>query len=206
MHLSTAKIGSSLPIQGIPLDLFVDQVAEAAYLGPARLADTVGRYRPDWGSVRPWVRPRRGGYTRTLAYRDPRVEVLVLTWARGAEAPIHDHASQHCWMIAVRGTLEVIDYRRLGGTTGPGAARLEQLRPPRLLTAGEAESGTGQAEIHRVRLAPGVPLAVSVHVYARPIDRCLVFDLGRDRCSTKALSYDFLGPRPLSLVPSASLH
>ena len=44
--------------------------------------------------------------------------------------------------------------------------------------------------LHRVWVSAGCVAAVSLHVYAAPIDACLVFDEERDRCGLKRLRYD----------------
>jgi len=193
-----AQMGHPLPTGRKPaaldLELFVAQVATAAARGTSRLEGVLELARPSWESVRDWVRARPGRYTRSLAYRDEKVEVLVLTWTRGSAAPVHDHAAQRCWMVGVHGALEVTSYQRLSGGLKAGRAELEPLPGRRLLSAGEVDTPGPAADIHRVSPAPGVALAVTVHVYARPIDRCLVFDLPRQRCEERRLRYDFVGP------------
>lgn len=202
METSGVEVGSSLPrertpvqIDAVDLELFVDQVAKAAASGAEEIAALVDRVRPTWESVQDWVRPRPGRYMRSLAYRDENVEVLVLTWTRGAVAPVHDHGGQRCWMVGVRGALETTDYRIVSGGTAPGPALIEPFGPPRLLRAGETDRRTEEIDVHRVRTADGVDLAVSVHVYAAPIQRCLTYDVERRRCEERRLRYDFIGPR-----------
>jgi hypothetical protein len=44
-------------------------------------------------------------------------------------------------------------------------------------------------------VTPVTPLALSLHLYARPIDRCRVYDLGRNRWSWRRLGYDAVAPQ-----------
>lgn len=180
----------------VDLERFIERVRDAAaHDDPQAIGQAIAGFRPSWRSVGDWVRVRSGRYTRTLAYRDENVEVLVLTWARGAKTPVHDHAGQRCWMLVVHGALEVCDFRAVVGGRRPGPAYLEPLGDKRILRTGEVDARPGLSEIHAVGTAPEQELAVSVHVYAKPVDRCLVFDRRRGRCEERRLRYDFIGPR-----------
>jgi cysteine dioxygenase len=53
--------------------------------------------------------PRRG-YARTLIHRDDAFELLVLSWAPGSRAPLHDHAGQDCWLVPLAGAFDLDDY------------------------------------------------------------------------------------------------
>ncbi len=49
----------------------------------------------------------------------------------------------------------------------------------------------GTQTIHRIRnLAEWNEPAVSLHVYSRPIDSCVVFDMDAQRCYRRELKYD----------------
>jgi NitT/TauT family transport system ATP-binding protein len=147
-----------------------------------------------WESVHPYVRVRRGAYARTLVHRDAQVEVLVLAWSAGAASPIHGHDGQACWLVPVWGQLLVQGYRALSGGQQAGPARLVPEGGPQRLGPGRLDLRHPEADWHQVRTAPGVALAVAVHIYARPIDTCLVYDAQRGRCARRCLAYDGLGP------------
>lgn len=142
-------------------------------------------------------------YTRNKVYRNDLFEVLVLCWGVGQGTPVHNHDNQLGWMSVQRGMLSLQNYRRVGcGMGGPG-------EDPRHCRAGSEEpvlleetshvdiAGVGaittvdrQDTIHAIANLPafGEP-AVSVHVYSRPIDSCVVYDLVNRSCRRVRLSY-----------------
>jgi cysteine dioxygenase len=134
--------------------------------------------------VRRLALPRRG-YARTLVYRNDAFELLLLAWAPGSRAPIHDHASQDCWFVPLAGAFDVddfalaaIDHRR---------AWLTPLRSRRV-GEGEVDRKDELEPLHAV--TPATPLALSLHVYARPIDRCRIFQLAKGNWWWRQLDYD----------------
>jgi cysteine dioxygenase len=124
---------------------------------------------------------RPNGYTRTRAYGDDHFEVLLLTWDAGAASAVHDHGGQHCWMLVLRGSLQVDDYVRLDRGERPGIARVEA-RDGRLLTAGGLDLRSGPLDLHRVSATSDAP-ALSLHIYARPLQRFLVYDETAETCA-----------------------
>ena len=45
------------------------------------------------------------GYTRNLAFRNERFEILVICWNKGQSSPIHDHPVNGCLVKILKGTL-----------------------------------------------------------------------------------------------------
>ncbi|MDB4971097.1 MAG: hypothetical protein JWN44_6786 [Myxococcales bacterium] len=138
---------------------------------------------------------RRDGYARTRVWRDDGFELLLLTWAAGAAAPVHDHDGQDCWFVPLTGAFDLDDYALLDDepavATQAGRARLTFLRSRRH-GPGDVDRRDAYDSVHAVRAA--TPQAISLHVYARPIERCRVFDLERGswqrrriRCDAEAL-------------------
>ena len=131
---------------------------------------------------------RPGEYTRTRVYRDANFELLLLNWAPGAASAIHDHGGQHCWMMVLEGALQVDDYVRLDGAQSPGIADVEP-RDSRTLSLGEMDSRSGPFDLHRVSAA-SQSKAVSLHLYAGPLQEFLVYDPPARRCDRAYGIYD----------------
>jgi len=127
-------------------------------------------------------------YTRTCAYRTDDFEVLLLNWSPGAVSPIHDHGGEHCWLAVLDGSLVVDDYGRLDSGERMGRAVIEP-RGTAVLECGDVDLRSGLFDIHRVGAA-GSAGAVSLHVYARPLQRYLVYDEFEQRCSVATGKYD----------------
>lgn len=132
---------------------------------------------------------RDAGYTRNLVYADPTFEIMVLRWARGAQTAIHDHADQQCWFTAVSGSFDVTNYRRISGGKEPGYARIFACETLSGISIGEPDYRYGETDIHRVTVSDVSENATSVHVYAKPVAACLVFDEPAMTCNVKQLAY-----------------
>lgn len=164
--------------------------------------------RLDREALEPYALRAAGRYTRTLVYRDEDMEVMVLGWSAGSRAPIHGHDGQECLLMTVAGALEMTDYRIVAGGDRPGYALIERVGPVRTLLPGAVDFRQEEAELHSV--APGAhsDFAISLHVYSRPIDSCLIYDPRRSSCETRQLQYDRVmhvtdSPLTPSATPSA---
>lgn len=131
----------------------------------------------------------RTGYARTLLFRSDQFELLVLTWGPGSAAPIHDHAEQDCWLVPLAGAFDLDDFA-IADESGEHA-RLVPLRRRRLC-AGDLDHRDEHESVHAV--TPVTAHALSLHLYARPIDRCRVFDRARGTWTWHRLGYDAFAP------------
>jgi predicted metal-dependent enzyme (double-stranded beta helix superfamily) len=96
-----------------------------------------------------------------------------MTWNPGQGTPIHDHAGMWCVEGVWRGALEVVQYE---------LCEHDDVRY-RFVPAGVIQAGAGSAgslipphEHHTICNASDTDIAVSVHVYQRPMIRCSVFE------------------------------
>lgn len=129
-------------------------------------------------------------YARTRVFRDERFELILLTWARGSLTPVHDHAGQDCWLVPLAGRFDVDDFA-IVDEDAHGRATLSPLRSRRL-AAGELDHRDSFEPVHAVSLTSST--GVSLHVYARPIDRCRIFDVLRGRWRWMRLVCDAEAP------------
>lgn len=151
------------------------------------------RIRP--ASLDPFLHFKHGRYTRNLVYRDPRFEVVVNCWDSGVSSPIHDHSDQECWFSIQAGTFQLEDYPLLAGGKEPGYALLGAPRIAESVGPGHVDYRGRLDSIHRVCVLEGP--AVSLHVYAAPVEECLVFDVRRQRCTPRRLCYHSVFGRPV---------
>lgn len=113
-------------------------------------------------------------YARRELYRSARhgYSIVAMTWGPGQGTPLHDHDGLWCVEGVWQGTLHITPHRLL--ETRGGEHRLLPL--PTL--AGERGS-TGNLippdEYHVLRNASDEEIAISVHVYQRPLEHCAVF-------------------------------
>ena len=102
-------------------------------------------------------------------------------------SPIHDHGGQHCWMLVLDGSLEVEDYVRVDAGDVPGHAEVSAAGS-RTLRTGSVDLRSGRFDLHRVSAAEGP--AVSLHLYAGPLNEYLVYDENARRCQSTRGTYD----------------
>jgi cysteine dioxygenase len=162
-------------------------------LQPVRVAATLRGVRIDERTLGPYLSWAPGCYTRNLVHRDASFELIAICWEKDARSAIHDHADSDCAFVLQTGAITCENYR-VAWPDGAETGRCElRATSTRTLRDGEIDMRSGHLSVHRVGACNG--RAVTLHVYAKPIDACLHFNL--DGTSHVARStYD--------TVPSAS--
>ena len=167
----------------------VHVIAELLPDGPRHLQGSLEGVSVRPSSLKPYLFFRPNMYTRNLLYRDEQFELLALCWDGGTRSPVHDHAKQECFFAVHDGAFRIDNFGLREGGQAPGFARLDHEGTLLNVTARMVDHRSSSSDIHRVSLMPGTSRAVSLHVYARPIDRCLVFDVKGQRCAYSYTRY-----------------
>ena len=164
-------------------------------LQPVRVAATLRGVRIDPRTLEPFMTWSPGRYTRNLVARDPAFELIAICWEKDARSMIHDHADSDCAFVLQSGAITCENYRVAypdGFEKGPCDLRRTTTRT---LHEGEIDMRSGHLSVHRVGSCDG--RAVTLHVYAKPIAACTVFD--EDGSSHSAAShYDTVPAVPTS--------
>jgi cysteine dioxygenase len=155
----------------------------------------------DRASLKPYTHFRSDLYTRNLIYRDDKFEVMALCWSPGQRTPIHTHNGQLGWMSVEQGNLAVINYKWLGCNAsgnqnvsgmdclaGATELDLDRREVQECFPDGPVNAVDKEQTIHQVVLQGQEP-AVSIHVYSRPIDSCVAFDLEKRSCYRRQLKF-----------------
>ena len=143
-------------------------------------------------------------HTRNKIFRNEMIEVMLICWPVGSVTPLHTHNGQLGWMTMIEGKLKVENYRKVdcnrpenqqvvGIDCLAGATRIEMehLHDELAVPGGPLNTVDKIQTIHRIlNLPEWNQRAVSMHVYSRPIDSCVVFDLEGQRCYRRDLQYD----------------
>lgn len=132
----------------------------------------------------PFIHFRDDTYGRNLVYRNQFFELAILTWLPGHRTPIHDHANQRCWMMVESGELTFKNYE----TPASDSAKLKALGPADTIKSGSQVYIDDDLGIHSITNASHKP-AVSVHLYAGPINSCKIYNEATKRFEVKMLSY-----------------
>ena len=96
-------------------------------------------------------------------YRDPRVDIWLLSWLPDQGTELHDHGGSAGAFTVISGVLSEVVFVIDGQNDGHGAGRLVDTDRQ----AGESV-GFGSGYVHDVRNLGEEP-AVSVHAYSRPL-------------------------------------
>jgi cysteine dioxygenase len=151
----------------------------------------------------PYAFFREDFYTRNLVYRDQLFEMMVICWKPGQKTPIHTHNGQLGWMSIAQGEVAVHNYKYMTcdcperqnvvGLDCLGGAH--QIELDKLNT----DVCTDQTAIYTVDKLQSIHQientdksqhgVISVHVYSLPFDSCISFDLEKQQCCRKTLSY-----------------
>jgi predicted metal-dependent enzyme (double-stranded beta helix superfamily) len=140
-------------------------------------------------SLAPYLTWDRQHYTRNLIDKTPLYELIAICWEVGQTSSVHNHRDQNCWMAVPIGRLLVENYRVVFQQIEEGRCELE--------TADTVEMNPGHPcavdplePVHRV-LNPREfnQRAVSLHVYSRPFDTCVVYSPEQGSCGEIQLHY-----------------
>jgi cysteine dioxygenase len=160
--------------------------------GEASTAEVVQWLRASSDAIKTLPMPRVHdpcrSYTRTLLYKSNLFEVLAVHWLPGCVSAIHDHGGALCWLAVAGGSMLVENYLRTDSGSVDGYASLkfegrEELRP------GGVDYRQDDLHLHRC-IVPERSQAVSLHVYAHPIERFLGFDERHNTCFEITSTYD----------------
>ena len=187
----------------VAVSQFVDSLRslEDAPITRDRMLEFMLETRVDRKSLDPYVHFRPDMYTRNLVYRDDQIELMAVCWQPGQRTVIHTHNGQLGWMMVNRGVAEVTNFKWNGCNASEGqnkggldclagATELDLARESVEVCGrgGHVNSIDRVRTIHRVAVVGEEPV-VSVHIYSRPIESCVAFDLEAPRCYRRQLRY-----------------
>ena len=175
------------------IELPLSQLAENLHRlrsGNGATAEVVQWLRASSGAVAglpmPAVRDPHRDYTRTLLFKNDLFEVLAVHWLPNCVSAIHDHGGALCWLTVARGSMQVENYLRTDGGDAGGYAAI-RFEGREELAQGSLDYRQDDLHLHRC-IANGE--AVSLHVYAHPIQQFRAFDVRNNSCVEITSTYD----------------
>lgn len=190
----------------IPVEQFVDGIKRLSegIITKQKIYDYLVAYEiraEDLEKYKLWVPDR---HTRNKIFRNDLIELMLICWPAGAITPLHTHNGQLGWMTMIEGKLIVENYRKvlcnrpeneqvvgMDCLAGATQIEMEHLENELAVPGGPLNTVDKKQTIHRIKnLAEWNQPAVSMHVYSRPIDSCVVFDMENQRCFRRDLKYD----------------
>src|SRR6201997_1606542 len=141
-------------------------------------------------SLAPYLTWDRQHYSRNLIDRTPLYELMAICWEIGQASSVHNHRDQNCWMSVPVGRLQVENFHLVHQDLQKGPCQLER-------------SNTVEMNIsHPCAVDPSDPVhrvvnpkafnqrAVSLHVYSRPFDTCVVYSPEQGTCGEIELHFN----------------
>lgn len=141
-------------------------------------------------SLAPYLTWDRRHYTRNLIDRTLLYELLAICWDVGQVSSVHNHRGQNCWMAVPIGRLQVENFHLVREDVAAGRCELEPKNVVEMNVA--APCAVDPADpVHRV-LNPREfnQRAVSLHVYSRPFDTCVVYSPEQGTCGEIKLNFN----------------
>lgn len=144
----------------------------------------------DVDSLSPYLSWDSQHYTRNLIDRTPLYELIAICWEVGQASSVHNHRDQNCWMAAPLGRLRVENFHLLQQNLERGQCQLEPLNTVEMNVA-EPCAVDPVDPVHRV-INPREfnQRAVSLHVYSRPFDTCMVYSPEQGTCGEIKLRFN----------------
>src|SRR5262249_27574255 len=148
---------------------------------------TANRVDPD--TLVPYLTWDRQHYTRNLIDKTPLYELIAICWEVGQASSVHNHRDQNCWMAAPIGRLKVENYRLISQDLDNGRCQLT-VADTVVMNASHPCAVDPLEPVHRVyNPREFSERAVSLHVYSRPFDSCIVYSPEQGTCGEIRLHY-----------------
>jgi predicted metal-dependent enzyme (double-stranded beta helix superfamily) len=144
----------------------------------------------DTESLSPYLNFDRQHYTRNLIDRTSLYELMAICWDVGQASSVHNHRDQNCWMAVPVGRLQVENFHLVHQDLEGGTCRLEPLNTVEMNIAQPCAVDPSDP-VHRV-VNPREfnARAVSLHVYSRPFDTCMVYSPEQGTCGEIKLHFN----------------
>jgi cysteine dioxygenase len=165
------------------------QMPEAAFTPTEPIRRFLKETPVDAESLAPYLNWDRQHYTRNLIDRTPLYELMAICWEVGQASSVHNHRDQNCWMAVPIGRLQVENFHLVHQDLESGKCSLEPLNTVEMNISQPCAVDPADP-VHRV-VNPREfnQRAVSLHVYSRPFDTCVVYSREQGTCGEIKLHF-----------------
>ena len=180
-------------MKAIPIDDLVQRLRAmqpAAFVETEPIRALLERTPVDAASLAPYLTWDRQHYTRNLIDRTPLYELMAICWEVGQASSVHNHRDQNCWMAVPIGRLQVENLHLVHQDLQAGRCRLEPLNTIEMNVSHPCAVDPADP-VHRV-VNPREfgERAVSLHIYSRPFDTCVVYSPEQGTCGEIRLHFN----------------
>src|ERR1700686_3573543 len=194
--MSTQVIPKQLSIQDFISELH--KFPEKSFVDTGEILAFLERTSVAPHTLSPFLNWDRQHYPRNLIDKTPLYELIAICWEVGQASSVHNHRDQNCWMAAPIGKLVVENFRLEFQDIGAGTCRMEASNRVEL-TAENPCAVDPQEPVHRVvNPREANQRAVTLHVYSRPFDTCVVYSPEQGTCGDIRLHYNTAFGKPVT--------
>src|SRR6202167_1160459 len=170
----------------------------SAFDGIEEIRSLLANTPVDEASLAPYLTWDPQHYTRNLIDKTDLYELIAICWDVGQSSSVHNHRDQNCWMAAPVGLLLVENFHVGFEDIGSGKCSLLASNTVEL-TAANPCAVDPREPVHRViNPREANQRAVTLHVYSRPFDSCVVYSPEQGPCGDIRLHYNSVFGKPVA--------
>jgi cysteine dioxygenase len=185
--MNTETAAKQVPIQDFVAEL--RKFPESAFGPTDQILNFLQHTQVSAETLAPYLNWDGQHYTRNLIDKTLLYELVAICWEVGQASSVHNHRDQNCWMAVPIGRLQVENFHVISQQLEEGISQLKtadtvEMNPAHPCAVDPLEP------VHRV-LNPREfnQRAVSLHVYSRPFDTCVVYSPEGGTCGEIKLHY-----------------
>ncbi|MCL4148870.1 UNVERIFIED_CONTAM: hypothetical protein GTU68_020361 [Idotea baltica] len=125
-------------------------------------------------------------YTRNCIVENEKFELILLCWKAGQITPIHDHGGEECWVKIIEGEFRETIY------TADKSGELKVVKSM-ISKSNDVTYMIDFMGFHSIENLSSKK-SMSLHLYAKPIRSCNIFDENSRKFVNKDLTYDTASP------------
>jgi cysteine dioxygenase len=170
----------------------------SAFDNTAEVRSLLAKAPVEQASLAPYLTWNRQHYTRNLIDKTDLYELIAICWEVGQGSSVHNHRGQNCWMAAPVGRLLVENFHVEFENVETGRCRLLASNTVELTSANPCAVDPREP-VHRVvNPREANQRAVTLHVYSRPFDTCVVYSPEQGTCGDIQLRYNTVFGKPVA--------
>jgi cysteine dioxygenase len=147
-------------------------------------------------TLTPYLTWDRQHYTRNLIDKTPLYELIAICWEVGQISSVHNHRDQNCWMSVPIGRLLVENFHLVSQDIEHGKSQLTPTDTVEMNATHPCAVDPADP-VHRVVNPKRFgERAVSLHIYSRPFDTCVVYSPEQSTCGVIKLHYTTMFGKP----------
>src|SRR4029078_945363 len=171
--MATQIVPRQLSIQDFISEL--RQFPESAFVHTTELLAFLPQTGVKPEPLSPYLNWNRQPYTRNLIDKTPLYELIAICWEVGQVSSVHNHRDQNCWMSVPIGRLLVENFHLVSQDIEHGKSQLTPTDTVEMNATHPCAVDPADP-VHRVVNPKRFgERAVSLHIYSRPFDTCVVY-------------------------------